>query len=264
MVEFRETTLSLRGGKFEIQLVEGGSGPDLLYLHGEHGFSGWAPFIDALAENFHVYAPAHPGVADSIGLEELDDCWDLVLFYEELMTGLGIEGAGVVGHSYGGMVAAELAAHRKDLVSRLALVASLGLWRDEVPTLDFFTLTPSEEVKAFCFDPESEAAKSAFAMPSDPEARKEAMIERAKTLSSIGKFIWPIPDRGLPKRAHRIGAPTLLVWGDSDKIVPPEYGNAFQDLIAGSELQVIENCGHLPQYERPEAFVSAVSAFMAR
>ena len=133
MVAFRETTLSLRGGKFEIQLVEGGSGPDLLYLHGEHGFSGWAPFIDALAENFHVYAPAHPGVADSIGLEELDDLWDLVLFYEELMTGLGIEGAGVVGHSYGGMVAAELAAHRKDLVSRLALVASLGLWRDEVP-----------------------------------------------------------------------------------------------------------------------------------
>ena len=73
MVEYRETTLSLRGGKFEIQVVEGGSGPDLLYLHGEHGFSGWAPFIDALAENFHVYAPAHPGVADSIGLEELDD-----------------------------------------------------------------------------------------------------------------------------------------------------------------------------------------------
>ena len=135
MVEHKETTLSLRGGKFEIQLVEGGSGPDLLYLHGEHGFSGWAPFIDALAENFHVYAPAHPGVADSIGLEELDDLWDLVLFYEELMTGLGIEGAGVVGHSYGGMVAAELAAHRKDLVSRLALVGSLGLWRDEFPYL---------------------------------------------------------------------------------------------------------------------------------
>ena len=184
MVEHKETTLSLRGGKFEIQVVEGGSGPDLLYLHGEHGFSGWAPFIDALAENFHVYAPAHPGVADSIGLEELDDLWDLVLFYEELITGLGIEGAGVVGHSYGGMVAAELAAHRKDLVSRLALVGSLGLWRDEAPTLDFFTLTPSEEAKANCFDPESEAAKSAFAVPSDPEAKKEAMIERAKTLSS--------------------------------------------------------------------------------
>ena len=132
------------------------------------------------------------------------------------------------------------------------------------PRLDFFTLTPSEEAKANCFDPESEAAKSAFATPSDPEAKKEAMIGRAKTLSSIGKFIWPIPDRGLPKRAHRIGAPTLLVWGDSDKIVPPEYGNAFQDLIAGSELQVIENCGHLPQYEQPEAFVSAVSAFMGR
>ena len=116
----------------------------------------------------------------------------------------------------------------------------------------------------FALTPKVKRQSRPFAMPSDPEARKEAMIERAKTLSSIGKFIWPIPDRGLPKRAHRIGAPTLLVWGDSDKIVPPEYGNAFQDLIAGSELQVIENCGHLPQYEQPEAFVSAVSAFMAR
>ena len=264
MVEITERKLSVRDGKFEIQLVEGGSGPDLLYLHGEQGFSGWAPFLDALADSFHVYAPAHPGVAGSTGLEELDDLWDLVLFYEELMTGLGIEGAAVIGHSYGGMLAAELAAYRKGLVSRMTLVAPLGLWMDEAATLDFFTLTPSEEAKAFWFDPESETATTAFAMPDSPEEKKEAMIERAKTLSSIGKFIWPIPDRGLPKRAHRIEAPTLLVWGDSDKIVPPPYGNAFQDLIVGSELKVIEDCGHLPQYERLETFVSAVSAFMRR
>ena len=263
-MEFRESMLSLRKGKFDIQLVEGGSGPDLLYLHGEQGFSGWAPFLDALAERFHVYAPAHPGVGDSVGLEELDDCWDLALFYEELMTTLRIEGAGVVGHSYGGMVAAELAAHRKGLVSRMALAAPLGLWLDDTPTLDFFALTPSEEARVLWFDPEGEAAKSTFVMPKDPEARKEAMIERAKTLSSIGKFIWPIPDRGLPKRAHRIEAPTLLLWGDSDKVVPPEYGEAFKALVANSRLEFIEDCGHLPQYERPERFVAVVSAFLGR
>ena len=137
MADFRESIFSLRKGKFDIQMVDGGSGPDLLYLHGEQGFSGWAPFLDSLAETFHVYAPAHPGVGDSDGLEELDDLWDLVLFYEELMTALGIEGAAVIGHSYGGMVAAELAAHRKGLVSQMALVSSLGLWLDESPPSTF-------------------------------------------------------------------------------------------------------------------------------
>ncbi len=264
MADFRESIFSLRKGKFDIQMVDGGSGPDLLYLHGEQGFSGWAPFLDSLAETFHVYAPAHPGVAESVGLEELDDLWDLVLFYEELMTALGIEGAAVIGHSYGGMVAAELAAHRKGLVSQMALVSSLGLWLDQSPTLDFFTLTPSEEARAFWFDPECQAAKSTFVMPDDPEARQEAMIERAKTLSSIGKFIWPIPDRGLPKRAHRIEAPTLLVWGDSDAVVPPEYAEAFRTLIPGAELDIIDNCGHLPQYERPERFVISVASFLSR
>ena len=90
------------------------------------------------------------------------------------------------------------------------------------------------------------------------------MIERAKTLSSIGKFIWPIPDRGLPKRAHRIEAPTLLVWGDSDAVVPPEYAEAFRTLIPGAELDIIDNCGHLPQYERPERFVISVASFLSR
>lgn len=263
MVDFRESMFSLRRGKFDIQMVDGGSGPELLYLHGEQGFSGWAPFLDSLAESFHVYAPAHPGVGESVGLGELDDLWDLIIFYEELMAALGIAGAAVIGHSYGGMIAAELAAYRKGLVSRMVLVSSLGLWLDDVPTLDFFSLTPSEEAKALWFDPECQAASS-FALPSDPEAKQEAMIERAKTLSSIGKFIWPIPDRGLPKRAHRIDAPTLLVWGDSDTIVPAEYAQAFQDLIPGSELDVIDNCGHLPQYERSDRLVISISSFLAR
>ena len=103
--------------------------------------------------------------------------------------------------------------------------------------------------------------------PVDPKVNRkqtEAMIERAKTLSSIGKFIWPIPDRGLPKRAHRIDTPILLVWGDSDTVVPPEYAQAFQTLIPGAELDIIGNCGHLPQFERPDRFVISVSAFLSR
>jgi len=71
MVQHTERTLSLRNGKFNVQLVEGGSGNSLVYLHGAGGYTGWAPFLDQLTEHYHIYAPAHPGVANSDGLEHL-------------------------------------------------------------------------------------------------------------------------------------------------------------------------------------------------
>jgi pimeloyl-ACP methyl ester carboxylesterase len=256
--------LSLRGGKFQVQLEEGGAGPNLLYLHGAGGYTGWTPFLDALAENYHVYAPAHPGVAGTLGLEYLDDLWDLVLFYEELMDGLGLDRSHVLGHSYGGLLAAELAAHRPDRVERLALVAPLGLWLKDAPVADFFMLTPSERDPLLWHDPESEAAKGYGARPEDPQERMEADLDRTRTLSAIGKFVWPIPDKGLPKRAHRITAPTLLLWGDSDGIVPPVYGPAFQGLLPNATLEVIEKCGHIPQLERPQEFLAAVTGFLAQ
>ena len=90
----------------------------------------------------------------------------------------------------------------------------------------------------------------------------EANLDRTRTLAAAGKFIWPIPDKGLAKRAHRITMPTLLIWGDSDGIVPPAYGNAFQELLPNAKLKVIKNCGHLPQIEQAEEFLSLVSSFL--
>ena len=257
-----ERMLPVQRGKFDVQLVEGGSGPDLVYLHGAGGFTGWAPFLERLSQSCHVVAPAHPGVAGSSGLEHLDNLWDLVLFYEELLHELGLEQAIVIGHSYGGMLAAELAAHRPERVSRLVLVAPLGLWLPDTPVADFFVLTPSERDPLLWYNPASETAQAYGRRPEDPVERMEADLDRTRTLSAVGKFIWPIPDRGLPKRAHRITMPTLLLWGDSDGIVPPAYGPAFRELLPNAILQVIERCGHIPQMERPGAFHEAVEAFL--
>jgi pimeloyl-ACP methyl ester carboxylesterase len=262
MAQHREKTVPVRGGKFNTQLVEGGTGDSLLYLHGAGGFTGWTSFLDRLAQDYHVYVPAHPGVARSDGLEHLDDLWDLVLFYEELMQALGVEKAHVVGHSYGGMLAAELAAHRPDLVARLVLVSSLGLWLDERPIADVFVLTPTERAKALWYDSNCEAAKAALTSPEDPVARMEADLVRTQTLAAVGKFIWPIPDCGLTKRIHRITMPTLLLWGDSDGVVPIAYGKAFQQLLPNATLRIIEKCGHLPQQERPAGFLEAVLSFL--
>ena len=262
MPQHTERFVSLRGGQFNVQLVEGGSGDPLLYLHGAGGFTGWDACLDRLAAEFHVIAPAHPGVAQSDGLEHLDDLWDLVLFYEELLDALGLDRTFVVGHSYGGLLAAELAAQCPQRVRRLVLVGSLGLWLPDTPVADFFILTRSERAKLLWHDGESEVAQAYLAPPEDPAERMEADLSRTQTLAAVGKFVWPIPDKGLPKRAHRITMPTLLLWGDSDGIVPPAYGPAFRQLLPNATLQVIDQCGHIPQIERPEAFFNAITAFL--
>ncbi len=159
-------------------------------------------------------------------------------------------------------VAAELAAHRPDMVARLVLMNSLGLWLEDNPISDFFVLTAEERAKILWFDPECEAAKAAFAQPSDPEEKMEADLSRTETLAAVGKFIWPIPDRGLTKRIHRINMPTLLLWGDSDGMVPVKYGEAFRRFLPDSSLMVIEQCGHSPQDERPVDVAEAVLGFL--
>ena len=262
MAEHQERTVSVRDGKLQIKVMEGGSGDPLVYLHGAGGLPGWTPYLDRLAREFRVYAPYHPGVGASTGLEHLDDLWDLVLFYEELADALGLGQFSLVGHSYGGMLAAELAAQCPSRVRRLALIASIGLWLDHTPLPDIFVMSPEDLTRAAYYDPDSEAAKAAFAQPDDPQARMEATLDRTKTLASVGKFTWPIPERGLKKRIHRITAPTLLLWGADDGLVPPAYGEEFSRLIPGSRLTVIDRCGHSPLVESPDEAFPAISEFL--
>ena len=262
MVEHRERSVSVRNGSFQVAVLEGGSGEPLVYLHGIEGLSGWDSNLDRLAQDHHVYAPYQPGVGNSSGLEALDDLWDLVLFYEELLDSLGLEQVALVGHSYGGMVAAELAAHCAHRVKSLVLISALGLWLDEQPVRDFFIFTPEERAQHYWFDSTSEAAKAELAAPEDPMEKVEANIERTKTMIAVAKFTWPIPERGFKKRAHRIKSPTLIMWGSGDGVSPPIYGQEFQKLIPGSQLQVLEGCGHNPHLECGQEFHSALSGFL--
>ena len=107
-----------------------------------------------------------------------------MLFYEELLDELGIQSASVVGHSYGGMVAAELAAHCPHRIRRLVLISSLGLWLDDAPVADFFVLSPEERGKAEWYDPESEVARQAMEQPEDPQERAEYTVDRIQTLAA--------------------------------------------------------------------------------
>ncbi len=255
--------LSLGGGKFEAEVLKDGNGPPLLYLHGAIGQKGWAPFLDALAQKFTVYAPYLPGYSKSNGLDKLDDLTDLTIYQFELLDALGVSKANVVGHFLGGMVAAEMAALSPSYVDRLVLSAPAGTWRDTEPVADLLAMTADDLQN----DLWSSASSSMSISPADFEAnsrlKAELAADRMQDLTAAGKFLWPIPDRGLKRRAYRIKAPTLILWGENDRIIPPVYTEDFSKLLPGSQVSVLPNAGHLLMIERAELFADTVADFLS-
>jgi pimeloyl-ACP methyl ester carboxylesterase len=185
-----------------------------------------------------------------------------VVYYNDFLDALGIESAHVVGHSMGGMLGAELAVWSPHRVRKLVLANAAGLWLDEQPVADFFAMTPEQLAVALWHDPSSDVAKAMMAVPQDEQAQLEAFLLRSQHLATAGKFLWPIPDRGLKKRIHRIKAPTLLLWGQSDGLVPPIYAQEFHRHIPGAHIAMMQRCGHMPMYEDPAGFVKTVAAFL--
>ena len=256
------TTQKLLNGKFSLEMQVYGSGEPLLYLHGAGGLMPVEPFLEDLGAHFKVYAPQFPGYGESTGSEHIDDIADAVLFYHELMDELGIPTANLVGHSMGGMIAAEVAAFDVHRASKLVLIAPAGFWIDEVPIPDLFAAQLTEIAGLLFHDPNSPAAQMMTAIPSDFKALETMYVERVKRLAVAGKFLWPIPDRGLKKRAYRIAAPTLLLWGDDDKLIPAAYAREFTSRIKNSRLEIIKNAGHMLMYEQQEALVGAIRKFL--
>lgn len=262
MVSATAEKLTVRGGKFRVNLWSKGSGHPLLFLHGGGGLPEWPAWLDPFADRYRVVAPQHPGFGESTGLEHLDDFVDLALYYLDFMDAMGLERPDVIGHSFGGNVAAEVAALGPERVGKLVLVGALGLWNDEEPIADFFSMTRGELEKAAWHDVEGALAKGLLPEPKDDKERQQLQIEQAQAFAAMGKFIWPIPDKGLKKRIHRIKAPTLIVWGASDRLAPPVYGRMYQERISGSHLVVIPDAGHRPMLEQPVAFREAVLGFL--
>ena len=254
----QELRVSIRNGKFTTAMQWGGSGAPLLFLHGAGGPMIGAPFLDELANHFTVYAPAHPGFGAGEGIEHLVDIIDFALYYLDFLDELQIDNPHIVGHSMGGMLAAEIAALAPYQLNRLVLVSPAGLWLDEKPIPDFFTFNPQQMVKAALHDPEGPLGQMLLKQFESPEM----MLEMHKSLASAGKFLWPIPDKGLKKRIHRIQCPTLVLWGASDKLIPPAYGKAFLKAISGARLVTLNSSGHLPMLEEQAAFVQAVTNFL--
>jgi pimeloyl-ACP methyl ester carboxylesterase len=246
--------------KINANVKVAGSGSPIVFLHGAGGLA-WDEFLDRLAVNHTVYAPEHPGMAEGEpdAVSHLDNMWDLVLYYYDVLDGLGLRSVPVIGHSFGGMMAAELAASNPERVSKLVLICPIGLWRDDAPIPNWMTLTPASDMPKYLFyDPEGPVAKQAFGAPD-----ADMQIRMIWSMAVTGKFVWPIPDKGLKKRIHRIQAPTLVLWGKHDKLVPPLYAQEFASRISGARVEMIEHAGHVLTAEHPARIAGMVEEFLA-
>ena len=235
----------------------------LICLHGTPA-SGrtFRKLLTLVGRDRSVYAPDLPGYGESTGGEHIDDVLDVVLFYHQLLDELGMSSAHVVGHSMGGMLAAEFAAIDVHRVKKLVLVTPAGFWLEQHPIPDVFAMELPELAAHIFHDPQSPMAKMFTAIPEDFKALEAMYVERVKRLATAGKFLWPLPDRGLKKRAHRISSPTLVIWGESDRLIPPVYANEFTSRIKGAKALTIKQAGHMVMYEQQAAFVNAVRDFL--
>jgi pimeloyl-ACP methyl ester carboxylesterase len=223
-------------GQFEINVWSEGTGEPVLFLHGYERHPGSAGFLTRLAESHRVLAPEQPGYGSSTGFEQIRDLTDLTLFYRSLLASWGVEQIHVAGHSMGGMLAAELAVLVPQVVRELA-----AKWHDP-------DSRPQPEPTIFVPDPD------------DPDAN--AMFE-AQNRATATKFMWPIAERGLRRRLQYVTAPTLVVHGASDGLLPVAYAEELVQLIGDARLHVIEEAGHYPMIEQEDAFVEVVGAFLS-
>jgi pimeloyl-ACP methyl ester carboxylesterase len=261
--------LSRSGGQPETITVHGrptvlrhaGEGVPFVYLHSTLGETfTWFPFYQAWAKQFRVLVPTHPGFGESGGFDEIDTIEDMAFHYVELFDALGLEQVILGGVSLGGWIAAEFAVRWPERVQRLWIADAPGLWVDEQPLPDLFrSMNDRAAIRRLLFhDPESYIAKLVIQDHPD-EAR---MLTAYQYMTVLARLVWERPyDPKLAQRLRRVRCPTLLVWGDDDRLVPPAYGEAYHRHLPQAEMKLLPACGHLPMFEREAEFVETVAAF---
>jgi len=260
-------TVAVRG--IETTLHRGGQGEPLLYLHSASAeATTWNEAFERLAEHYAVIAPIHPGFPGSGGLDRIQNVGDLVLHYVDLLNLLRLPRAHVVGSSLGGWIAAELASLYPERVGSLSLVGAAGLWIDGAPIAEVFGIMPGQLAERLFHDQQHPIAQMLHAAGEtafDTPPPEDVLLAFHQSTEATARVAWNpyFHNPALERRLDRIGAPTLVLWGAEDKLVPLAHAERYRDRIAGAVLRTIPQCGHLPAIEQPQAFASAVLEFLS-
>ena len=255
--ERSERTVEIQG--IPTHLFEAGSpsAPPLLYLHGTFLGNLWLEYHQALARHCHLFAPDIPGFGLTPRPDWMRDMSDYILYFRDLLDTLGLQKVDLVGHSLGGWMAAEIAVWFPERVNRLVLSNAAGIRVKGSPIPHLLAMHP-EEILAACFD---DLAAAAPLMPS--EVTEEYLLSQYRQRATLAALAWnPDYDPKLERRLTHLQCPTLLVWGENERLIAPVYGETYHQLIPHSQLITLSGTGHMPMFEKPEEWSAAISAFL--
>jgi pimeloyl-ACP methyl ester carboxylesterase len=252
--------ISLAG--IDIDVWEGGDGPPLLFLHGAGGFRPGPAYLDLIGQHRRIIAPSHPGFGISGLADWMDRPDDIAHLYLELLDRLNIDRIDIVGTSFGGWIAVELATMQPQRLRRLVLVAPAGVKtgsRDDLDIPDIFAM-PADTVQQMLYV-DVEKFRADPANMSDDELR--IMLRNRE---SLALFAWEpyLHNPKLPHRLHRVACPTLFLRGAHDGLISAEYTVRYAALLPDARIVTLPDAAHVPQLEQPEAFAAAVLSFLQR
>lgn len=249
----------------KVQVRRGGSGTPLVYLHSAMGEGDALPLLETLAGSFGLVAPMFPGFGESEGIDQIDDMEDATFHLLDLLDTLGLDAPAVVGTSLGGWMAAELATRYPERVSRLVLVNPVGLYIPGAEIRDIFGRSPGEMAEDLFADQSQPMAMmmKAFAGMDQRDITFEMVAPQYQMLAAVARLGWDpyLHDPKLRKRLHRVKAPTLVVRGAQDTLVPAAHAETYSAEISGARLEVVEGAAHLLPIEKPAELAALVAAF---
>jgi pimeloyl-ACP methyl ester carboxylesterase len=252
-----EGHLELADGR--VRLFRGGAGEPVLFLHAAGGAGAWLDFHRLLAGSFDVIAPDHPGFGGSGDFPDVTAVDDLVFHYLDVLDALGLQRPHVVGASFGGWIAAELAVAAPHRIASLVLLSPAGLRLPDHPVPDIFLMPPDQLVATLFQNPPPAPVAAAGAPDID------AILAAYRDQSALARFCWSpyLSNPKLERRLHRITAPTLVVSPSQDRLIPVAHGMRYAERIPGARYAEIEDCGHAMYFERPAEFAAATIDFLA-
>jgi pimeloyl-ACP methyl ester carboxylesterase len=263
--------IDVRGRK--VALLEAGSGPTLVYLHGfadVHGVAGdLQPFHQGLAQNHRLIAPAHPGCNGSDDFTQGNRVDDFLFHYCELFDALKLDRFALAGHCVGGWLAAEFAVRHPERVTKLALIGATGLLVTGEPIGDIFmnsnpdrgTSLASLRYMLFAGENAPEALRR---YPDgrgelDDEMRRYAMLRFGSAIGFRPPYLY---NRTLVDRLYRAGMPSAVVWGAEDHMAPIAHGRTYAKNLAKAEFKPIPGAGHAVHLEKPAEALAALQSFL--
>lgn len=249
----------MRINEISLELLTAGDGPPLLFLHGGDYFTQHREFFDRLARHWRVVVPRHPGFGNSDRPDGFRTVHDLAYLYLDFLQRQDFGKVTLVGASFGGWIALEMCVRCLERIDRLVLIDSVGVkfgGREERDIADIYALPSEELLRRSFFDPARMAPD--YARLDDDELGAIARDRQATALYAWRPYMH---DPGLRQWLHRVRVPTLVVWGEKDGIVTPDYGQQLCRSLPDARFEAIQQAGHYPQIERPDEIVDAIERF---